>query len=185
MTEIALIWDRPILFEKLFAEYGFSSERVTPLQIGSAYAPKFKVAVLPVGFGNPAYATVAKLVKILGTSLRRFVREGGVLIAFSPYVDAYDFAWLKLTCTFRFRPHEIPINMRVNTPHPAARILDVLEAQTDGFFEGVRQDEVILCSEDGAVLLVTTMGDGHIVLSAIHEFPARRFIAWAVETARP
>jgi hypothetical protein len=185
MIEIALIWDRPILFEKLFAEYGFAYERVSPLQIGSAYAPKFKVAILPVGFGNPAYSTVAKLVKILGTSLRRFVQEGGVLIAFSPYVDAYDFAWLKLAYTFRFRPHEMPINIRVKTPHPAARILDVLEAQTDGFFAGVSEDDVILCSEDGVVLLVTAAGEGHIVLSAIHEFPARRFVAWAVETARP
>ena len=107
------------------------------------------------------------------------------MIAFSPYVDAYDFAWLKLAYTFRFRPHEMPINIRVKTPHPAARILDVLEAQTDGFFAGVSEDDVILCSEDGAVLLVTTAGEGHIVLSAIHEFPARRFVAWAVETARP
>jgi len=184
MTEIALIWDRPILFEKLFAEYGFAYERVSPLQIGSAYAPKFKVAILPVGFGNPAYSTVAKLVKVIGTPLRRFVEEGGVLIAFSPYVDA-DFAWLKLACTFRFRPHEMPIGIRIKTPHPAARILDVLEAQTDGFFAEVREKDVILCSEDGAVLLVTTAGEGYIVLSAIHEFPARRFIAWAVETARP
>jgi hypothetical protein len=185
MTEIALIWDRPILFEKLFVEYGFTCERVSPLQIGSAYAPKFKVAILPAGFGHPAYSTVAKLVKTLRAPLRHFVEEGGVLIAFSPYVDAYDFAWLKLACSFRLRAHERPVNIYVKTQHPAAWILDVLEAQTDGYFAGARKDDAILCSEDGAVLLAKTAGEGHIILSAIHEFPSRRFIAWAVETARP
>jgi hypothetical protein len=184
MTEIALIWDRPILFEKLFVEYGFAFERVSPLQIGGPYAPKFKVAVLPVGFGNPVYSTVAKSVKNLGTPLRHFVEEGGVLIAFSPYVDAYDFAWLKLSCTFRLLAHDRPLNIQVKRQHPAAHILDVLEAQTDGYFAGIREDNVILQSEDGAVLIVMIAGDGQIVLSAIHEFPARRFIAWAVEAAR-
>lgn len=75
MTEIALVWDRPLLFEKLFVEYGFACERVSPLQIGSPYAPKFDVAILPVGFGNPAYSTVAKSVKSLGTPLRQFVQR--------------------------------------------------------------------------------------------------------------
>ena len=184
MTEIALIWDRPILFEKLFVEYGFAFERVSPLQIGSAYSPKFKVAILPVGFGNPAYSTVAKSVKSLGTPLGQFVQDGGVLIAFSPYVDAYDFAWLKLSCTFRLLVHDKPVNMIVERQHPAVHILDVLEAQTDGYLTGMREEDVILRSEDGPVLIVTAAGEGQIVLSAIHEFPARRFIAWALDAAR-
>src|SRR5674536_41200 len=81
MSDIALIWDRPLLFEKLFVEYGLACVRVSPLQIGTAYSPKFKVAILPVGFGNPAYSTVAKSVRRVGTPLQQFMRKGGVLIA--------------------------------------------------------------------------------------------------------
>ncbi|MGZ4853432.1 MAG: hypothetical protein ACXV3D_09655, partial [Halobacteriota archaeon] len=123
MTEIALIWDRPLLFEKLFVEYGFACERVSPLQIGSAYAPKFKVAILPVGFGNPAYSTVAKSVKSLGTPLREFVRKGGTLVAFSPYVDDYDFSWLGLSCRFRLLVRDEIVKIAMKREHPAVQIV--------------------------------------------------------------
>ena len=184
MTEIALIWDRPLLFEKFFVEYGFAYERVSPLQIGTAYSPKFKVAVLPVGFGNPAYSTVAKAVKSLGTPLQQFVRKGGTLVAFSPYVDDYDFVWLKLPYKFRLLARDQAVKIGIKKQHPAARILDVLEANIDGYFTGVTDDDVILQSEDGAVLTVTAMGLGNIILSTIHEFPARQFIAWTLKVAQ-
>lgn len=184
MTEIALIWDRPLLFEKLFVEYGFAYERVSPLQIGSAYSPKFKVAILPVGFGNPAYSTVAKSVRSLGTPLQQFVRKGGVLVVFSPYVDDYDFAWLGVSCQFRLLERDTLVKINVKTQHPAARILDVLEAHTDGYFIGAGQNDVILQSEDGAVLIVKTMDEGRVILSTIHEFPTRRFIAWTLDAAQ-
>jgi hypothetical protein len=184
MTDIALIWDRPLLFEKLFVEYGFAYERVSPLQIGSAYSPKFKVAILPVGFGNPAYSTVAKSMRSLGTPLQQFVRKGGALVAFSPYIDDYDFTWLKLSCSFKLLVSDKPVKINVKKQHPAAHILDVLEAHTDGYFTGVSEDNVILLSEDRAVLIVTPLGEGHIILSAIHEFPARRFIAWTLDVAQ-
>ncbi|MEI7827524.1 MAG: hypothetical protein WCI87_07020 [Euryarchaeota archaeon] len=184
MTEIALIWDRSLLFEKLFVEYGFAYQRVSPLQIGSVYSPKFKVAILPVGFGNPAYSTVAKSVRSLGTLLQQFVRKGGVLVAFSPYVDDYDFAWLKLPHKFRLLVSDTPAKISVKRQHPAAYILDMLEGHTDGYFTGLYEDDVILQSEDGAVLTVTTMGQGCIILTAIHEFPARRFIAWTLDATQ-
>ena len=76
MSDIALIWDRPLLFEKLFVEYGIACARVSPLQIGTAYSPKFKVAILPVGFGNPAYSTVAKSVRNVGTPCSSFCEKG-------------------------------------------------------------------------------------------------------------
>jgi len=184
MTEIALIWDRPLFFEKLFVEYGFACERVSPLQIGSAYSPKFEVAILPVGFGNPAYSSVAKSVKGLGTPLRQFVRKGGSLVAFSPYVDDYDFGWLGLPCRFRLLPRDELVKIAIKREHPATQIVDVLEAHTDGYLTGAIEHDVVLEAEDGAVLAVTSSDKGRFILSTIHEFPARRFIAWALESAR-
>src|SRR5665647_1536441 len=168
MSEIALIWDRPLLFEKLFVEYGLACVRVSPLQIGTAYSPKFKVAILPVGFGNLSYSTVAKSVRRVGTPLQQFMRKGGVLIAFSPYVDDYDFAWLGL-------PYRVK--------HLAAHILNVFEAFTDGYLIGVEENDVILQSEDGAVLIVKHVEQGLAILSTIHEFPAKLFITWALDVA--
>ena len=106
------------------------------------------------------------------------------MVAFSPYVDDYDFVWLKLPHKFRLLARDKPVEIGVKRQHPAARILDVLEANTDGYFTGINEDDVILQSEDGAVLTVTTMGQGSIILSAIHEFPARRFIAWTLDVAQ-
>jgi len=184
MSEIALIWDRPLLFEKLFVEYGFTCERVSPLLIGTAYSPKFKVAILPVGFGNPAYSTVAKSVRGLGTPLQHFLQKGGVLIVFSPYVDDYDFAWLGLPYTFKHLVRDTLMKINVKTQHPAAHIIDVCEAQTDGYLVGAEENDVILQSEDGAVLIVKPVHDGCAVLSTIHEFPARRFITWALDVSQ-
>jgi len=184
MTEIALIWDRPLLFEKLFVEYGFACERVSPLQVGTAYSPKFDIAILPGGFGNPAYSTVAKSVKSLGTPLREFVRKGGSLVAFSPYVDGYDFGWLGLPFRFRLLVRDEPVKITVRRQHPATQIVDILEAQTDGYLTGANKHDVVLETEDGAVLTVTSSDKGRFILSTIHEFPARRFIAWALESAR-
>ncbi|MGB9371661.1 MAG: hypothetical protein WCB79_07030 [Halobacteriota archaeon] len=184
MTEIALIWDRPLLFEKLFVEYGFACERVSPLQIGSAYAPRFDVAILPVGFGNPAYSTVAKSLKSFGTPLREFVRKGGSLVAFSPYVDNYDFSWLGLPCRFRLLVRDDIVKIAIRREHPAAQIVDVLEAHIDGYLTGASERDVVLEAEDRAVLTVTSSDKGRFILSTIHEFPARRFIAWALESAR-
>jgi len=184
MSEIALIWDRPLLFEKLFVEYGIACERVSPLQIGTAYSPKFKVAILPVGFGNPAYSTVAKSVRRVGTPLQQFLRKGGVLIVFSPYVDDYDFAWLGLSCKFKHLARDTPMKIDVRKPHPAADIIDVHEAYTDGYLIGAEENDVILQSEDGAVLIVKTVDEGRAILTTIHEFPARRFITWVLDVAR-
>jgi hypothetical protein len=184
MSEIALIWDRPLLFEKLFVEYGVACERVSPLQIGTAYSPKFKVAILPVGFGNPAYSTVAKSVRKVSTPLQHFLRKGGVLIAFSPYVDDYDFAWLGLPYKFKHLVRDTLIKINVRKQHPAAHILDVCEAQTDGYLIGAEENDVILQSEDGAVLIVKPVDEGCVILTTIHEFPARQFITWVLEIAR-
>jgi len=184
VTEVALIWDRPLLFEKLFVEYGFACERVSPLQVGSVYSPKFEVAILPVGFGNPAYSTVAKSVKSLGTPLRDFVRKGGALVVFSPYVDNYDFSWLGLPQRFRLLARDELVKIGIKTQHPAAQIVDILEAHTDGYLSGASENDVVLETEDGAVLTVTAAEKGRIILSTIHEFPARRFLAWALESAR-
>lgn len=184
MTEIALIWDRPLLFEKLFVEYGFESERVPPLQIGSPYSPKFRLAILPVGFGNPTYTTVAKTIKTLSTPLQRFVRKGGSLVAFSPYVDDYSCTWLGLPYHFKLAARTELVKLSVKREHPATQILDILEAQTDGYLVGGDERDVVLTSADGPVLTVTSIEQGHIILSTIHEFPARRFIEWALDIAR-
>jgi hypothetical protein len=184
MSDIALIWDRPLLFEKLFVEYGIACERVSPLQIGTAYSPKFKVAILPVGFGNPAYSTVAKSVRRLGTPLQQFLQKGGVLLVFSPYVDNYDFAWLGLPYKFKHLVRDTLLKITVRKQHPAADIIDVYEAHTDGYLIGVEENDVILQSEDGPVLMVKTVDEGRVILTTIHEFPARRFISWVVDVAR-
>jgi hypothetical protein len=58
------------------------------------------------------------------------------------------------------------------------------EAYTDGYLTGTEENDVILQSEDGAVLIVKPVGEGRAILSTIHEFPARRFITWAADVAQ-
>ncbi len=184
MPEIALIWDRPLLFEKLFVEYGLECARVSPLQVGSPYSPRFRLAILPVGFGNPTYTSFAKTVKSLSRPLQQFVRKGGSLVVFSPYVDHYDYAWLGLPYRFKLLIRTELVKLSIKREHPAGHIVDILEAQTDGCLAGGDEHDVILTSIDGPVLTVTSVEQGRIVLTTIHEFPTRRFIEWALDAAR-
>jgi hypothetical protein len=183
MIDVALIWDRRMLFEKLFLEYEVTCERVSPMAVGTPYSPKYKVAIIPVGFGNPAYSSVAKVIKSLRTPLKNFVTDGGIVIVFSPFIDNYDFKWLDLPYGFKMILREDPVKIEQVKEHPAAHIVDILEARTDGYFTDVAEEDVILKSEDGAVLTLIPMGDGFFVLTTIHELPSRRFITWALETS--
>ena len=76
------------------------------------------------------------------------------------------------------------MKIAIKREHPATQIVDVLEAHTDGYLTGAIEHDVVLEAEDGAVLAVTSSDKGRFILSTIHEFPARRFIAWVLESAR-
>ncbi len=184
MIDVALIWDRPMLFEKLFLEYGVSCERVSPMAVGTPYSPEYKVAIIPVGFGNSAYLSVAKVIKSIRTPLKNFVIDGGIVIIFSPFIDNYDFKWLDLPYGFKMILRDDPVKIEQIKEHPASHIVDILEARTDGYFTNVAEENVLLKSKDGVVLTLIPMGDGFIVLTTIHELPSRRFIAWALDTSR-
>jgi hypothetical protein len=184
MIDVALIWDRPMLFEKLFLEYRVSCERVSPTAVGTPYSPEYKVAIIPVGFGNPAYSSVAKVIKSIRTPLKNFVIDGGIVIIFSPFIDNYDFKWLDLPYEFKMTLRDDPVKIEQVKEHPASHIVDILEARTDGYFTNIAEDNVILKSIDGVVLALIPMGDGFIVLTTIHELPSTRFIAWALDTSR-
>jgi len=184
MIDVALIWDRPILFEKLFLEYGVTCVRVSPIAVGTPYSPKYKVAIIPVGFGNPAYSSVAKVIRSLRTALKNFVTDGGIILIFSPFIDNYDFKWLDLPYDFKMILRDDPMKIEQVKEHPAAHIVDILEARTDGYFVGVAENDVILKSKDGPVLTLIPMGDGSIILTTIHELPSRRFIMWTLETSK-
>ncbi len=173
-----------MLFEKLFLEYGVSCERVSPMAVGTPYSPKYKVAIIPVGFGNPAYSSVAKVIKSIRTPLKNFVTGGGIVIIFSPFIDNYDFKWLDLPYGFKMILRDDPVKIERIKEHPATHIVDVLEARTDGYLTNVAEGNILLTSEDGAVLTLIPMGDGIIILTTIHELPSRRFIAWALDTSR-
>jgi hypothetical protein len=184
MIDVALIWDRRILFEKLFLEYGVTCEWVSPVAVGTPYSPKYKVAIIPVGFGNPAYSSVAKVIRSLRTPLKNFVTDGGIIIIFSPFIDNYDFKWLDLPYDFKMILRDDPMKIEQVKEHPAAHIVDILEARTDGYFVGVAERDVILKSKDGPVLTLIPMGEGSIILTTIHDLPSRRFIMWALETSK-
>ena len=184
MTDVALIWDRPMLFEKLFLEYGVTCERVSPIAVGTPYSPKYRVAIIPVGFGNPAYSSVAKVIRSLRTALKNFVTDGGIVTIFSPFIDNYDFKWLDLPYDFKMILRDDPMKIEQVKEHPAAHIVDILEARTDGYFAGVAERDVILKSKDGPVLTLIPMGDGLIILTTIHELPSRRFIMWMLEASK-
>jgi len=184
MIDVALIWDRRILFEKLFLEYGVTCERVSPIAVGTPYSPKYKVAIIPVGFGNPTYSSVAKVIRSLRIPLKNFVTDGGIVIIFSPFIDNYDFKWLDLPYDFKMILRDDPMKIEQVKEHPAAHIVDIPEARTDGYFIGVAERDVILKSKDGPVLTLIPIGDGSIVLTAIHELPSRRFIMWTLETSK-
>jgi hypothetical protein len=183
MSDIALIGERTFLYEKLFADLGVSFQFLSSAVLGSPFLPKFKVVLIPTGFANPEYCKTLPALLRMKSNISDFVKKGGVLTVFGPMVAEHNYDWLPLPLCYVC---ELSSRCVASSEHECSCLLCTSTPECDGYlipgegFETVLKDE-----KDRAVLVRAKFGEGLIVATSVHEFPAAQYLKWALGRAKP
>ena len=201
MSDILVLWDKPLLWDRLFQEYGMFSSSALPDALLSSYLPPTKLILIPAGFMSDVYTAAAASFakeKVVG-KLIRFVENGGSLLVFSPKInEPVSFSWLNLPITF------VPQNAVLKKK---THLLDQDSFFCDGWFQNMdescaisefdescaiaKSDESCAIAKSDEIYTITESDDkgrpihleiqkegeekGKIILSSIHEFLSKSY----------
>ncbi len=176
---IALLWDQKLVFSRFLEDCGSCCELVPPhLLAAPFFRGTYAVVMVPTGFANPVYSKLLPALRASEGRIRRFVEKGGYLIAFGPGIpksDAYD--WLPVPVVYRHDPH--PRQLIVDSSHPASTLLcdyDTNGIECDGDFPS-HAGAAVATAEGHPVFIAAKFGDGWVVVTSVHEYPSKCFIA--------
>lgn len=175
MSDVILLWDTPLLFEKLFLEYGLECTRTHSGSLGTPYLPACKILVVPTGFANRQYTKIGSGIESSGTRLERFVEKGGNLLVFSPLVPEYDYEWLPFT--LKYVMEENPCTPRPVGEHDAQKLVEGVHPPVgcDGYFAETDADVVLEDDKGRPIMVAKEIGKGLVVATTVHELPAEAF----------
>lgn len=184
MTDVMLLWDNPLLFEKLFEENGLKCQRILSTALGTPFLPACKCVIVPTGFANSAYTKILPGIERNGKAFEKFVSAGGVLVIFGALVKTYDHNWLPMQLTYTEKHGETHLH-RLGEHGAQCIVADPeMTVECDGYFSSTDGD-VILNNDDGeAVMVVKEMGEGMIIATTVHEFPSPDFLTCVMDSAR-
>jgi len=183
MSDIALIGERTFLYEKLFADSGASFQFLSTSVLGSPFLPKFKMLVIPTGFANPEYCKTLPALQRMKSNISDFVKKGGVLTVFGPMVPEHDYDWLPLPLRYVC---DIGSRCVASSEHECSCLLNTRTPECDGYLIAGEGFETVLKDEkDRVILAKASYGEGLIVATSVHEFPAAQYLKWALSRAIP
>ncbi len=183
MSDIAIISERNFLFEKLFEDLGISFQFLSPAVLGSPFLPKFKAVMIPTGFANPQYSKTLQALQRMKSNISDFVKRGGVLTVFGPMVSEHNYDWLPLPLSYvcELGPQSV-----APSGDECSCLLCTSTPECDGYLIAGEGFETVLKDEKGrAILVKAQFGDGLIMATSVHEFPAAEYIKWAISRAKP
>jgi len=183
MPEIALIGEGTFLFEKLFQELGITYQFLQPGILGSPFLPLYRMVMIPTGFANPQYSKTLPALHRMKSNIAEFMKKGGILTVFGPLVPEHDYEWLPLKLKYicDYGSHSVE-----PSPHECASLLCTQTPECDGYLlPGDGFETVLKDAKKRAILVIGKWGDGLIVATSVHEFPAAEYIKWALRLSRP
>jgi hypothetical protein len=183
MSDIALIGERTFLYEKLFANLGVSFQFLSSAILGSPFLPQFKMVMIPTGFANPEYSKTLPALQRMKSNISNFVQKGGVLTVFGPMVPEHNYDWLPLPLRYVCELSSQTISQSADE---CSCLLCTSTPECDGYLIAGEGFETVLKDEKGRSILVrANFGEGLIVATSVHEFPASKYIKWALSQAKP
>ncbi len=186
MTDVMLIWDTPLLFEKLFVDNDLKCQRILSNAVGTPFLPSCKCIIIPTGFANPDYTKIVAGIERNGRAFEKFVKNGGILVVFGPMVSEYHYDWLPIKLTY-VQEHGSTLVQKVNG-HGAQSIISDVDINTpiecDGYFSKTDADVLLNNSDGKPIMVAKNLGDGIAIATTIHEFPSADFLSWIMERAK-
>lgn len=183
MSDIALIGERTLLFEKLFDDLGASYQFLSPAILGSPFLPKYRMVMIPTGFANPDYSETLPALQRMKSNIANFVKNGGILTVFGPLVPEHLYEWLPLPLRYKCEMSTQEVNI---SEQDCSCLICTPTPECDGYLiPGEGFETVVKDDKDRAILVMARYGEGMIVATSVHEFPAAEYIKWALDKARP
>jgi hypothetical protein len=175
MSDVILLWYCPLLFEKLFMEYGLECNRVLSTSLGSPFLPACKIIVLPTGFANKQYTKTGVGLARSKSTLGKFVAKGGTILIFSPLVPEYEYEWLPFS--LKYVMEENPCEPQYVGEHIAQKLVKtrIIPVGCDGYFTETDANVVLKDEKGRSIMVAKEIGDGMVVATTIHELPAAEF----------
>ncbi|MCK5484725.1 MAG: hypothetical protein KAI86_00840 [Desulfobacterales bacterium] len=186
MTDVMLIWDTPLLFEKLFLDNGLKCQRILSHAVGTPFLPPCKCIIIPTGFANPDYTKIVAGIERNGRTFEKFVKNGGILVVFGPMVPEYHYDWLPMELMY-VQEHGLTLINKVGEHGAQCIITDIdMQVECDGYFSKTDGDADVLLNNAGErpVMVAKNIGDGIVIATTIHEFPSADFLSWVMERAK-
>ena len=175
MNDVILLWDSPLIFEKLFVEYGLNCCRALSTSLGTSYLPTCKFLILPTGFANKKYTKIGIGLERGKQFLEKFVKKGGILLIFSPLIPEYKYEWLPFS--LKYVMEENLCTPQLLGEHYAQKLVKniVLPLGCDGYFIETDADVIFKDNIGRPIMVVKEIDDGMIVATTIHELPSAEF----------
>jgi hypothetical protein len=176
---VGLVWDENLVFGRFLEECGVITVPVTPhLLAAPFFRGQYSVLIVPTGFANPSYSRLLPALRASSTRIRRFVEAGGNLLVYGAAdhrEDVYD--WLPFRISYRYEP--VNGTIAIDPSSRWAAIVSDYEPthiECDGYFQ--ETDGVVIGTMGGnPVMVEKIIGKGTILVTTIHEYPSRCFIA--------
>lgn len=172
------VWGTSQHFNRLIEDCGITCELVTPHMLAAPfYRGTFNCLIIPTGFGNPLYSNLLPALRASSTRIKRFVENGGNLLVYGAATDKPDvYDWLPFNVTYKHDCHPRRIDcMPSSDTGTLIEDYDPLCIECDGSFvshEGI----CVGSAEDNDVIIEKQVGKGKIVVTCVHEYPAKKFL---------
>jgi len=157
--------------------WGLVRTSYTPNAGNAVFRGSFCAIVVPTGFANPIYSRLLPALRASSSRIKKFLDNGGRLLAFGPGADRKDaYDWLPFRV---FYTHKKQVGgIECVSSNACASLFagyDLSAIECDGFFPD-HDCEIIAKTEDGAVLIHCCTNSGEAVVTTIHEYPSEAFI---------
>jgi glutamine amidotransferase-like uncharacterized protein len=172
------VWGTAQHFNRFIEDCGITCELVTPHMLAAPfYRQTFNCLIIPTGFANPLYSNLLPALRASSPRIEKFVEKGGNLLVYgaaTEKLDVYD--WLPFAVTYRHDCHPRRIDCIPSSDvGTLIEDYDPLCIECDGSFvshEGCGVGR----AEDSDVIIEKQVGKGRIVVTSVHEYPARKFL---------
>jgi hypothetical protein len=192
---VGIIWDTHMRFIRLVEDCGYIPELITPhLLAAPFFRGLYSGIIIPCGFAHPSYSRVLPALRACEDRIRRFIQAGGTILAFGAGIDkpdAYDWLPVKVRYRFGFSEGETVGGSDDTLSCITEDCPDVVSI--DGVFDPpfngaphlqntsdpgeIKEVIVRLQIKGSPVMIECRSGAGRIILTSLHEYPSRRFIA--------
>lgn len=174
------LWDSPQLFGRYLQDCGIRCEVITPhLLAAPFFRSQYVALIIPTGFANRAYSCLLPALRARSARFRTFVERGGRLLVFGASTTepgAYDWLWFRAEYVHGYGEKAITFcGKGAFPPLVAADREDRIAC--DGYFAACEGEPLATDEEGRVVMFSRKAGAGLVLLTTLHEYPSRAFLA--------